>query len=212
MKLKDLKPGDEFVYKNDIFNYRKGRFLVLGAGSSYLRPAATEHSRFIFSYTAKTVVNHFEELAVVKKEVNVKPQNQMGHFVGWKFGVPVRIHEHNPGGFNYPEYEEARLIHERDKVFVVVFNSGAVWSCSKQNFYYELIPYNSKGTSGERYPICSNNIKTAYCNSLDRMSEIGFTDVGHVTKALPAASIIVEGLTIELSAETTANFKEQLGI
>ncbi len=240
--LKDLIPGDEFEYVNTAPGYRKGRFLVLNTMGSYLRPVATDKCRFLYSFTAKKVVNHFVEQEIILKkfvneavtipcypnvtafindqnrikleEANMKSQKQMGHFVGWKFGVPVKIYEHDPGGRNYPEYEEARLIYEGDKIFVVVFNNKTMGSRSKQNFHYELIPhkYSSQFIDSfeysPRYPVCQAPEYTAFYNDDDTISVL---DAGKV-KLYPtvAATLNIDGEVIELSAETAANIKAKL--
>lgn len=209
--LKDLIPGDEFEYVNTKPAYRVGKFLVLGDDNSYLRPVAVDICRFLFSYTTKKVVHHFEEQEVIKKETNVKTENKMGHFVGWKFGIPVRVYEHNPGGVNYPEYEEGRLVHEYDKGFVIIFDGERLGYRLKHNFHYELIPHKA-GVCEPRYPVCQSNENTAYCNAdHDGMSRL---NVYHKLDLVPisTATLTIDGKTIELSAGTTANIKAELGI
>lgn len=140
----------------------------------------------------------------------MKNSKNMGHFTGWKFGVPVRIYEHNPGGCNYPEYEEARLVNENDEHFMIVFNSGVIGSRSKQNFHYELIPHKA-GSMNPRYPICqAAKGNTTYCNQGGVMSY--FDTLHQPLKRYPAAIIVIDGKTIELSAETIANIKAEVGI
>ncbi len=216
MKLSDLNPGDEFEYVYTIPVYHQGKFLVLDTVGSYLRPAAKVASRFIFSYATKKVVNHFVELEIIKKGANVKSQKQMGHFVGWKFGVPVKVNAKCQKDQNAVS-GNSRLIDESNSIFIIVVQRGGVVICNKDYYSYELIPhrYNYSGGSNEpRYPICISPKFTAFCNSLNEIVHLEalFTKTHKFVPIPPAATITIDGKTIELSAETTANFKEQLGI
>ncbi len=146
----------------------------------------------------------------------MKSQKEMGHFIGWKFGVLVRIYERNPGGVNYPEYEEARLIEENGKTFIIMYNDQKLGYRSKQNFHYELIPhkYNYPGETNEpRYPICESPEYTAYCNYLNEMVHLeALTTKTYKFVSIPVATLNIDGKTIELSAETTAELKKKLEI
>ena len=145
---------------------------------------------------------------------NMKSQKEMGHFIGWKFGVPVRVYERNPGGNNYPEYEEARLIGENDNSFTLLFDSGSIRFRRKQNFHYELIPHQAEGRE-PAYPVCKNDCNTTYCNArvngLMSFPVFGGTSNNRV-KLTPLATLNIDGKTIELSAETTAELKKKLGV
>ncbi len=145
---------------------------------------------------------------------NMKSQKEMGHFIGWKFGVPVRIHERNPGGNNYPEYEEARLVNETSEEFVIMFDSGVRGIRDKRYFHYELIPHQAEGRE-PAYPVCKNDCNTAYCNTrvngLMSFPVFGGTSNNRV-KLTPLATLNIDGKTIELSAETTAELKKKLEI
>ncbi|KKL55656.1 hypothetical protein LCGC14_2253230 [marine sediment metagenome] len=144
----------------------------------------------------------------------MKSQKEMGHFIGWKFGVPVKVYEHNPGGVNYPEYEEARLIKENGKTFIIMYSDQRLGYRSKQNFHYELIPHQAEGRE-PAYPVCKNDCNTAYCNArvngLMSFPVFGGTSNNRV-KLTPLATLDIDGKIIELSAETTAELKKKLGI
>lgn len=208
MRLKNLEPGDEFVYLHANYDYREGRFLVLGSDSSYLQMSATKSSRFIFSFTTKKVVNHFEGEEVIKKEANVKSQNQMGHFIGWKFGVPVRVSSRN----HLSSYTEGQvlLIEETENTFTVKFEY-LVKTYNKKVYSYELIPYKYSDVMSPRYPVCLSPNRTAFCNSENNMTYLDTT-----TKPFykyPTVKLVLEdGREIRLSAETTAILKAQLGV
>lgn len=205
--LKDLNPGDEFEYVNTKPAYRVGKFLVLGDDDSYLRPVAIATCRFLFSYVTKKVVRHYEEQEVIKKENNMKTENKMGHFVGWKFGVPVRIFLH---GRRVKEY--CRLTHESDVSFRAVNDGGGgTYYLKLDGYTYELIPHRYGGNkNGPRYPICETPEYTSFCNPGNRMTTLD--SYGGKMELYPAATPIIDGKTIELSAETTANIKAELGI
>lgn len=213
--LKDLKPGDEFEYVETAHGYRRGKFLVLDRKGSYLQPAVRAGCVFIFSFLTNKVCQHWGLLDVIlisKSENNMKSQKEMGHFTEWKFGIPVRIYEHNPGGYNYPEYEEARLVNEDDKYFIIVFNGGKMGMRSKRNFHYELIPhkYGHLNIFNPRYPVCQTEHYTAFCNANNKMATLDAG--GSELKRYPAATLNIGGKTIELSAETTAELKKKLGV
>ena len=159
MKLSDLNPGDEFEYANSKLPYRRGKFIVLDSNGNYLRPAATERSRFIFSCITNKVVNHFVDLEVIVREINMKSQKEMGHFIGWKFGVPVKV----SGRHNLTPYtDQVLLIKETDRDFTVQF-TNFIKVYSKQHYCYELIPHQTGGREPV-YPVCKNDCNTTYCN------------------------------------------------
>lgn len=210
MKLEDLKPGDEFEYADSTQYYHKGLFIVLD-DTGYLRPDATKHARFLYSHVAKKVVNHWVELnVIIKKEANVKSRNQMGHFVGWRFGVPVKIstqaQTERDGAF-----VNARLVYEDSTHFVVIGENGMPAVCGKLDHYYELIPHRyGRNKNGPRYPICETSEYTSFCNSGNRMTTLD--NYGGKMELYPAAKLVLEdGTEIELSAETTESLKQQLG-
>jgi len=205
-RLKDLQPGDEFEYVYTVPVYRQGKFLVLDTAGNYLRPAAKIASRFIFSYATKKVVNHYVELEVIKKEATVKSQKQMGHFIGWKFGVPVRILNIR-GAEIYPL---TYLISESEKYFEVLSVAGGLEVFSKDNRSYELIPYKYGNIMNPRYPVCSSPDKTAFCNAMNCMT--GLDSTGDVLKEYPTAKLVLEdGTEIKLSTETIEALRQQFG-
>ncbi len=137
-------------------------------------------------------------------------ENEMGHFIDWKFGVPVRIYEHNPGGYNYPEYEEARLIDENDSSFILLYDNGDVGFRKKQNFHYELIPHQQDG-NGPVYPVCQGEYNTVYSNAQNNPHQFGGIVNLRIRPTL-IATLNIDGKTIELSAETTTELKKKLGV
>ena len=210
MMLKHLKPGDEFEYVTTKPAYRSGRFLVLGDDNSYLRPVAVGNCRFLFSYFTKKVVRHYEEQEVIKKEANMKSQNQMGHFIGWKFGVPVRVLSKSEGEFPEVEY----LIHETANCFRIIHATGGTNWCRKEYFHYKLIPHQAEGRE-PAYPVCKNDCNTTYCNArvngLMSFPVFGGTSNSSV-KPVSTATLNIDGRIIELSAEITAELKKKLGV
>ena len=139
------------------------------------------------------------------KEKNM--ENRMGHFVSWKFGVPVKVWE--------ADYSEekfgGRLVWEDDSGFRVITESGNFAYCRKTSYIYELIPYKYKSFS-PRYPVCQSSDWTAFCNSGGQMIML---DVGAVNMERYPEKIVtltVDGKIIELSAETVAELKKKLGI
>lgn len=215
--LNDLSPGTEFEYVNQKDSYRRGKFLVLNSKGHYLRPALGIGCVFIFSYTTKAVCRHWGEL-----EVNVisKPEktveNTMGRFIGWKFGVPVRVLDRYNKVVRILRY----LVYECKSGFVTIDEHGdrANWiksgkiSSGGRGYSYELIPheYESFYPHGPRYPVCSSLNYTSFCNSYDRMNCLGA--VGQPLTEKPTAKLTLEdGTEITLSAETTATLKKQLG-
>lgn len=209
MMLKDLSAGDEFEYVTTKPTYRSGKFLVLGDDNSYLRPIAVDACRFLFSYATKKVVRHFEKQEVIKKGVVMKSQNQMGHFVGWEFGVPVTVHSQFVG-----DTVTGRLIQETEKYFRILNSDRGITSHNKSGYYYELIPHQAEGRE-PAYPVCKNDCNTAYCNArvngIMSFPVFGGTSNNRV-KPVPFATLIIDGKTIELSAETTAELKKKLGV
>ena len=129
------------------------------------------------------------------KENNV--ENKMGHFVGWKFGVPVLlIPNQNTGGRNYPECEVARLIFENDEIFRILFNDEAIGVRDKQNFHYELISHkNLYSAFSPRYPVCQSLKRTAYCNSgigEPQMEQIDTCDINDIAP-YSTATLTIDG-------------------
>ncbi len=134
-------------------------------------------------------------------------ENKMGHFTNWKFGVPIRVSSYC---HSIPYTEgQVLLIKETDCTFTVQFTCF-IKEYDKQYFHYELIPYKAGGLS-PRYPICSNPNYIAYCNGGGVMQELDCLKISSL-KPYPVATLNIDGKTIELSAETTAELKKKLGV
>ena len=135
---------------------------------------------------------------------------KMNHFIGWKFGVPVKVSAKCHRDQNAVS-GEVRLVNETASYFIIVIQRGGCVVCNKQYYYYELIPHKAGVVKGPRYPVCQSTFNAAYCNADEScMSKLGI----HYEQLEPVsiATLNIDGKTIELSAETAANFKEQLGI
>ena len=134
-------------------------------------------------------------------------ENKMGHFIDWKFGVPVKVWE-----ADYSEEKfEGRLVWEDDSGFRVITESGNLAYCRKTSYIYELIPYKYEVYS-PRYPVCQSSDWTAFCNSGNQMPIL---DAGAVNMERYPEKIVIltiDGKIIELSAETVAELKKKLGI
>ncbi len=145
----------------------------------------------------------------IEKENSMGLQKEMGHFINWRFGVPVRVYERNLGGYNHPEHEEGRLVNESSNQFTIIFNDRTIGHRSKQNFHYELIPHQA-GVCEPRYLVCQSDKSTAYCNAdssgMSRLNTYCKFDLIPVSQA----TLNIDGKTIELSAETTAELKKKL--
>ena len=143
----------------------------------------------------------------------MKSQKEMGHFIGWKFGVPVRILNIRSVQIDDFMY----LIDETKSYFTAMSRAGNAEVFSKSNRSYELIPHIICETAfSPRYPVCQSPERIAYCNSgigEPQMAQIDSCDVLSV-KLYPAiaATLNIDGKTIELSAETTAELKKKLEI
>ncbi len=148
----------------------------------------------------------------IEKEDNMKNLKQMGHFIGWKFGVPVRVSSHN---FSLPYTEQVLLISENDNSFTVMF-TNFIKQYTKEVYQYELIPhrYNYPGGANKpRYPVCESLGHTTFCNSLNKMDHLDTLPTKiYKFSPIPIATLIIDGKTIELSAETTAELKKKLGV
>ena len=144
------------------------------------------------------------------RDDNMKSQKEMGHFIGWKFGVPVKV----SGRHNLTPYtDQVLLIKETDRDFTVQF-TNFIKVYSKQHYCYELIPHQIEGRE-PAYPVCKNDCNTTYCNArvngLMSFPVFGGTSNNRV-KLTPLATLDIDGKIIELSAETTAELKKKLGI
>ena len=150
-------------------------------------------------------------LTIPKSEDNMKSQKEMGHFINWRFGVPVKVH-----AILQKDQEavsgEIRLVDEADSYFVIMNKKyGTCVICNKNYYDYELIPHKAGVVSGPRYPVCQSTFNAAYCNA----DESGMSKLGtHYEQLEPVsiATLNIDGKTIELSAETTAELKKKLGV
>ncbi|KKK85402.1 hypothetical protein LCGC14_2773670 [marine sediment metagenome] len=133
--------------------------------------------------------------------------NNMGHFINWKFGVPVRVSSRNSSP---PYTDKVLLIQETENTFTVRF-SNFIKEYNKAVYCYELIPYTT-GHSSPRYMICENNEYTAFCNGSNIMTELDRSGGDFKLKPFSVATLNINGKTIELSAETTAELKKKLGV
>lgn len=135
-------------------------------------------------------------------------ENRMNHFIGWRFGVPVKVQAISEANQDAVR-GEVRLIAESSTDFIVVPERGGVVICHKNYFSYELIPY-KYGVCSPRYPVCQSPNFTAYCNSRASMNTLDSTSKKFYR--YPAAVLVIDGKTIELSEETAAEIKKKLGI
>ncbi len=135
----------------------------------------------------------------------MKSQKEMGHFIGWKFGTPVRIF--NINGVQTDDF--VYLINETKMYFTVMSKAGNVEVFSKSNRSYELIPYKYSAFS-PRYPVCSSPDFTAYCNARFQMTTLDSTS--QKLQQYPTVTFAIDSITIKFSAETTAELKKELGI
>ena len=207
MKLSDLEPGTKFEYVDQERPYRHGKFLVLDI---HFAPISTS-SVAILSYTTKKVCNHWGELEVniiTKSEKTM--ENKMGHFTNWKFGVPVRVSSRNSSP---PYTDQVLLIQETDNTFTVMF-TYYIKEYNKAIYCYELIPqgYGDISRCTPRYPVCQSKSMTAFCNAMNDMDYLDSTGKEFKELSEPTATLIIDGKTIELSAETVARLKKELGV
>ncbi len=142
--------------------------------------------------------------------MNSQKQKAMGHFIDWKFGVPVKVFAKNQADQDVIR-GEGRLTRESSGSFSVYWAAGGHINLLKTKFYYKLIPHKAGVVTGPRYPVCQSTFNAAYCNA----DEAGMTKLStHYEQLEPAsvATLNIDGKTIELSAETTAELKKKLGM
>ncbi len=210
MKLSDLNPGDIFRYEDGCIEFLSGTFMRMDESNSYIRPITQKRCVFIIDMNTGVVHRHADHRKVTiisKSEDNMKSQKQMNHFIGWKFGVPVKVHlqcaEDAITGW---------LIQETENYFRILNSNSGITSFNKLRYYYELIPYKAGVVKGPRYPVCQSTVNAAYCNA----DEAGMTKLGvhyeHLKPIISIATLNIDDKTIELSAETTAELKKKLGV
>ncbi len=137
-------------------------------------------------------------------------ENKMGHFIGWEFGVPVKVSSRNSSS---PYTDQVLLIQETDNTFIVKFKYF-IKEYNKAVCCYELIPYKyGRAPYSPRYPVCKSNSYIAFCNSSDKINCLDSAQ-GLIFKEIkqPTATLNIDGKTIELSVETTAELKKKLGV
>ncbi len=205
--LGDLSPKDVYEYVDKNKNWNRNRYAVLDQNCYSFGGQHKDGYKFVVDITTGKICHHRKNLAIFfaheKKEEVV-----MDHFIGWKFGVPIKI---------YTKYQrdvvskDVRLVFEDESVFTVLVGGGGYTVCDKANYYYELIPHAAyRGAQHPRYPVCKGTKKNvAYCNSIDKMPEFGCTDN---IEPIPVVTVMIDGRTIELSAETICELKDKLGV
>ena len=209
LKLKDLNPGDVFRYLDGRKEFLTGLFMKLHQQNTYIKPMASKRADFIVSLDDGMPYKHadYREVEIVLKYKEEIMENKMGHFIGWKFGVPVRVSSRN---FSQPYTETlVLLIQETNNTFTVSFENF-IKKYSKEIYCYELIPYKYGDVMSPRYPVCLSPNYTAYCNSRADMTILDSTPKPFYK--YPTATLTIDGKTIELSAETTAEWKKKLGV
>ena len=145
----------------------------------------------------------------VYNSVDKKEEVTMNHFIGWKFGVPVKVFIYGGEG---RLLDDQRLINEDATSFQTILPDRRVHQYFKVKTHYELIPHSVEGGVKPRYPVCVSSEHAAYCNCIGKMA--GFAAGKIIESPVPAspATLNIEGKTIKLSAETAAELKKQLGV
>ena len=138
-------------------------------------------------------------------------KQSMGHFIDWKFGVPVKVFGRKSG-----QRVEGLLVYEDGEVFKTLRQSDNNWqSFYKEDYYYELIPYNARLQSwnrSPRYPICQTpGMEAIYCNKGNKMSSLHTVDSEMIRMPDHTATLTIDGKEIELSQETIENLIKELG-
>ncbi|KKK51985.1 hypothetical protein LCGC14_3109500, partial [marine sediment metagenome] len=77
-------------------------------------------------------------MKLISKTKENNMENKMGHFIGWDFGVPVRVSSRN---YSLPYTNQVLLINEDEDTFTVMFTNFIKYY-TKSVYSYELI---SKG-------------------------------------------------------------------
>ena len=134
----------------------------------------------------------------------------MNYFIGWKFGVPVRVSAQSSSDQDAVR-GEVRLIHENASTFIIVVQRGGAVVCNKQYYHYELISYRNF-YSKPRYPVCVNKEKVVYCNAWGKFSDLSQALTKDLVRTPKNATLTIDGKTIELSRETIDRLKKELGV
>ena len=209
MKLSDLNPGDVFRYLDGRPEFLNNLFMKMHQKNTYISPMTKKRRNFIISLNDGMPYNHADrrEVEIILKYKERTMENKMNHFIGWKFGVPVRVSSRN---YSLPYTDQVLLINEDENTFTVVF-TNFIKQYTKEVYSYELIPHKAGVVSGPRYPVCQSTFNAAYCNA----DESGMSKLGtHYEQLEPVsiATLNIDGKTIELNAETTAELKKKLGV
>ena len=129
----------------------------------------------------------------------------MNYFIGWKFGVPVKIK-----GVAFVA-GEGLLIEEGVDYFKAITHTG-MGRYLKKDYSYELIPYRGGGEK-PRYPVVQSETRTSYCNyggDMNYVSSVPNINVVRLSEEI--ATLTINGKTIELSRETIDRLKKELGV
>ncbi len=217
--LGQLNDSDVFKYVVQAHIYRRGKFQRLQQDNCYIRDNATDTGILIVNLKTGRVCRHSKTLAVKLLWSNIKSESgennmdnvknkkyvkSMDHFIGWKFGVPVKVYV---GG---RKIQESLLFYEDAVRFKTVNTEGVATHWTKEFTCYELIPYAIGGLS-PRYPLCTTLKATAYCNMNDVMERV---NESFTIRRLPdhTATLEIDGKKIELSQDTIANLIKELGV
>ena len=152
---------------------------------------------------------NYDPILYSSKVQKQRKGNSMNHFIGWKFGVPVIVTAKYQGNQDAVR-GEVRLIDENDSTFIIVHHLGGAFVCVKEHYEYELIPHRYSSFS-PRYPVCQTPDFTSFCNGGHKMNLLDTTRSKHL-QPYSTATLTIDGKTIELSAETTAELKKKLGV
>ena len=214
MKLGELKAGEVFEYVNQYNHCDVGVFRVLDRRNCYLKDWVTDETTMIVHLARGQVCKHAKHKQVIllsesgEKIMSTDMKENMGHFINWKFGVPVKVF-----AFDNGQHSEGRLTRESDKTFSVYWEDGGHANLRKISYYYELIPYGVTYCSKGRFPVCQTPRHSAYCNSGVEMEQISSCANGTITRIPdpPIVTLQIGDKTIELSPETADKLRKELG-
>ncbi len=218
LTLGDLPTKSVYEYVDKNKNWNRNRYAVLDQSCYSFCGQHKDGYKFVVDITTGKICHHRKMLAVVHVvDIDKKEEAVMDHFIGWKFGVPVRVFRRRGKLHILPN---ACLVHESARTFrVLSLRSGQVEPdilapYTKEDYYYEPIPYKAPyGQHEPRYPVCQNNGYTAYCNQSKIMKNLGsVTGSLHPVPKPNPATLTIDGQTIKLSEETTRELKIKLGV
>ena len=215
MKLADLKPGDIFEYAVQDRHWRTGTFAVLNMVSCYVRDWFVEGLVMVNHLDNGMVSRHRDNRQVIllsksgEKIMSTDTKENMDYFIGWKFGVPVKVIQRESD-----QRIEGLLIQETEDAFYVLAAGTYTTIYSKAVYRYELIPYRPSDMGNSvRYPVCTTPKSTAYCNNVDRMEFMSsaYQPMIRIPDP-PTVTLTIDNKKIELSQETIANLIKELGV